>query len=109
MVFLVQPGEFNAIDLALDAVFRFRDMPCHYYDDWLGIAAEEAEHFQLVQTYLAKLGYAYGDFPAHNGLWDMACATAHDVLALIERARATVEEASGIRLVPEVRIIGRKT
>src|SRR5690606_30918186 len=62
--------EFNAINLALDAVVRFRDMPEDYYADWIRIAKEEAYHFTLLNTHLQSLGYQYGDFVAHNGLWD---------------------------------------
>lgn len=81
--------EFNAIDLALDIVWRFPDLPEDFYRDWLRIAREEAQHFSLVDDHLRTLGYAYGDFPAHRGLWDMAEKTADDVLArlaLVPRA-----------------------
>ncbi len=91
--------EFNAINLALDAVSRFRHMPVEYYTDWLNIAAEESNHFNLLNSRLDKLDYSYGDFPAHNGLWDMAMRTAHDPLhrmALIPR----VMEARGIDVTP---------
>ena len=63
--------EFNAINLALDAVYRFRDMPDEYYSDWLLVATEEAYHFSLLENRLKDLGYNYGDMPAHNGLWEM--------------------------------------
>ncbi len=47
--------------------------------------------------------------PVHaNFIANLGGASARDVLALIERARATVEEDTGIRLVPEVQILGRK-
>lgn len=91
--------EFNAINLALDAVYRFRDLPADYYSDWLGVAAEEAYHFQLLQEHIKTLGFAYGDFPAHNGLWEMAIDTAHDALirmALVPR----VLEARGLDVTP---------
>ena len=91
--------EFNAINLALDAAHRFAGMPAAYYADWLGVADEEALHFALLNTHLATLGYAYGDFPAHNGLWDMALKTAHDPLvrmALVPR----VLEARGLDAAP---------
>jgi len=91
--------EFNAINLACDAVFRFRDMPSAYYLDWTSIAAEEAYHFSLLQDRLQRLGYGYGDFPAHNGLWDLAVKTAHDPLlrmALVPR----VMEARGLDVTP---------
>lgn len=91
--------EFNAINLALDAVYRFRQMPNTFAGDWLRIAAEEARHFGLLQDCLTDLGRAYGDFPAHNGLWEMACKTDHDVLlrmALVPR----VLEARGLDVTP---------
>src|SRR5690606_23852584 len=68
--------EFNAINLAWDAVYRFRGMPAAYYVDWVGVADDEARHFMLLDTRLRELGYAYGDFDAHNGLWEMAVKTA---------------------------------
>ncbi|OJW41013.1 MAG: hypothetical protein BGO60_04730 [Thiobacillus sp. 65-1059] len=91
--------EFNAINLALDAAQRFAGMPAAYYADWLRVADEEALHFALLNAHLATLGYAYGDFPAHNGLWDMALKTAHDPLvrmALVPR----VLEARGLDAAP---------
>lgn len=93
--------EFNAIDLALDAVYRFREMPTQYYADWLGVAEQEAQHFLLVWRYLQDLGYDYGDFPAHNGLWAMALETSSDVLvrmALVPR----VLEARGLDVTPGI-------
>jgi uncharacterized ferritin-like protein (DUF455 family) len=91
--------EFNAINLALDAAHRFAGMPPQYYADWLRVAYEEALHFDLLNTHLATLGHAYGDFTAHNGLWDMALKTAHDPLvrmALVPR----VLEARGLDATP---------
>jgi uncharacterized ferritin-like protein (DUF455 family) len=91
--------EFNAINLACDAVYRFRDMPDTYYADWTQVAAEEAHHFSLLQERLRQLGYAYGDFPAHNGLWELAVKTAGDPLlrmALVPR----VMEARGLDVTP---------
>ncbi|WP_440995279.1 ferritin-like domain-containing protein [Arhodomonas sp. SL1] len=91
--------EFNAINLALDAAYRFRGMPMSYYGDWLRVAEDEARHFRMLGTRLAELGYAYGDFPAHNGLWEMAEKTASDVLvrmALVPR----VLEARGLDVTP---------
>jgi len=91
--------EFNAIDLAWDAVYRFRGMPAAYYADWVGVAEDEARHFSLLQARLAELGHAYGDFDAHNGLWQMAEKTAHDPLArmaLVPR----VLEARGLDVTP---------
>jgi len=91
--------EFNAINLAWDAVYRFRDMPADFYSDWVGIAEEEATHYQLLSLRLQETGHVYGDFPAHNGLWEMACKTAGDVLlrmALVPR----VLEARGLDVTP---------
>jgi uncharacterized ferritin-like protein (DUF455 family) len=91
--------EFNAIDLAWDAVYRFRNMPPEYYTDWVGVAADEARHFAMLQQRLADLGHAYGDFPAHNGLWEMAEQTAHSLtarMALVPR----VLEARGLDVTP---------
>jgi uncharacterized ferritin-like protein (DUF455 family) len=91
--------EFNAINLALDAAYRFRDMPRQYYMDWISVAVDEARHFQLLSTRLKSLGFCYGDFPAHNGLWEMAQRTADDCLtrmALVPR----VLEARGLDVTP---------
>ena len=91
--------EFNAVNLAWDAVYRFREMPPAFYDDWVRVALEEAQHFGMLRARLQELGHDYGDFPAHNGLWDMACRTAHDVLvrmALVPR----VLEARGLDVTP---------
>jgi uncharacterized ferritin-like protein (DUF455 family) len=91
--------EFNAVNLALDAVYRFRDLPRDYYADWLQVAVEEAYHFSLLRNHLRSLGYDYGSFSAHNGLWEMACKTAHDPLvrmALVPR----VLEARGLDVSP---------
>lgn len=93
--------EFNAINLALDAVYRFRDLPRDYYTGWLQVAKEEAEHFVLVRTHLQRLGYDYGDFPAHDGLWEMAGRTAADPLArmaLVPR----LFEARGLDATPPI-------
>ncbi|MFV1983739.1 MAG: ferritin-like domain-containing protein [Thiohalomonadales bacterium] len=93
--------EFNAINLALDAVYRFRDMPMQYYQDWSKVASEEAYHFILLESHLISLGYQYGDFKAHNGLWRMALETSHDPLvrmALVPR----VLEARGLDVTPGI-------
>jgi uncharacterized ferritin-like protein (DUF455 family) len=93
--------EFNAINLAWDAVYRFRDLPKDFYADWINVADEEATHFLLLQNQLQKLGYRYGDYPAHNGLWEMAIDTAHDVLvrmALVPR----LLEARGLDATPTI-------
>lgn len=73
--------EFNAIHLALDAVWRFNGLPPAYYQDWLKVAYEESTHFELLTRLLQDMGYAYGDFDAHDGLWQMCEKTADDVIA----------------------------
>ena len=91
--------EFNAINLAWDAVARFPAMPAAFYADWAAVAADEARHYTLLAARLGELGYAYGDFPAHDGLWQMAEATADDCLArmaLVPR----VLEARGLDVTP---------
>jgi uncharacterized ferritin-like protein (DUF455 family) len=94
--------EFNAINLALDAVWRFAMMPPAYYSDWLQVAAEEAYHFSLLDAHLTTLGYRYGDFSAHNSLWEMAEKTQGDVLARMALVPRTLE-ARGLDASPAVR------
>lgn len=103
--------EFNAINLAIDATYRFRNLPRDYYNDWLQVAFEEAQHFRLLRDHLRHLGYDYGDFNAHNGLWEMTVKTAHDPLhrmALVPR----LLEARGLdaspALITKLRNIGDK-
>ncbi len=92
--------EFNAINLALDAIWRFAVMPRHYYLDWLRVAAEEARHFGLLREHLrTHLGCDYGDFPAHQGLWSMCEKTAHDVIARMALVPRTLE-ARGLDATP---------
>jgi uncharacterized ferritin-like protein (DUF455 family) len=91
--------EFNAINLALDAACRFPGMPRDYYGDWIRVAAEEAGHFCLLNNHLNSLGHAYGDFPAHNGLWEMAEKTAGDVLARMALVPRLLE-ARGLDVTP---------
>ena len=91
--------EFNAIHLALDAVWRFPDLPEAYYRDWQRVAAEEAQHFQLLQAALADQGHRYGDFPAHDGLWTMCERTAGDVVARMALVPRTLE-ARGLDASP---------
>ena len=91
--------EFNAINLALDAVCRFRGMPESYYHDWISVANDEARHFRLLTTRLEQMDACYGDLPAHNGLWEMAEKTADSCLvrmALVPR----VLEARGLDVTP---------
>ena len=94
--------EFNAINLALDAIWRFDDMPENYYTDWLTVAAEEAYHFSLLNAYLHTLGYAYGSFAGHNSLWEMVDRTKDDVLARMALVPRTME-ARGLDATPATR------
>ena len=94
--------EFNAINLALDAIWRFAGMPREYYADWSHVADEEALHFSLLAGHLQAQGYAYGDFPAHSSLWEMAAKTRHDILARIALVPRTME-ARGLDATPQVR------
>lgn len=91
--------EFNAINLALDAVQRFSGLPRAYYDDWVQVAAEEAQHFSLMRVRLNALGFDYGDFPAHDGLWEMARHTSEDVLARMALVPRGLE-ARGLDVTP---------
>ncbi|MFT3756399.1 MAG: ferritin-like domain-containing protein [Pseudoxanthomonas sp.] len=91
--------ELNAIDLGWDAVYRFRGLPREFYADWVSVANDESRHFTMLQARLRDLGYDYGDFDAHNGLWEMCEKTAHDGLArmaLVPR----VLEARGLDVTP---------
>jgi uncharacterized ferritin-like protein (DUF455 family) len=91
--------EFNAINLAWDAVYRFRGKPGAYYRDWASCAHDEARHFTMLSGRLAELGHVYGDFDAHNGLWEMTEKTAHSDtarMALVPR----VLEARGLDVTP---------
>jgi uncharacterized ferritin-like protein (DUF455 family) len=99
--------EFNAINLALDAAWRFDGMPPAYYLDWLRVAAEEALHFSLLRAQLQAMGYDYGDFPAHTGLWDMTAKTAGDVLARMALVPRTLE-ARGLDATPPMQAKLRK-
>ncbi|KMY86717.1 hypothetical protein BUMB_00945c [Candidatus Paraburkholderia calva] len=92
--------EFNAINLALDAVWRFPSMPVDFYLDWLKVAAEEVHHFSLLNARLAEFGHAYGDFPAHDGLWEMAQRTSADVLARMALVSRTLEARGLDALLP---------
>lgn len=94
--------EFNAINLGWDAVYRFRGMPRDFYSDWVQVADEEAYHFTLLRDHLRTLDHDYGDWPGHNGLWEMAVKTAHDVMvrmALVPRCL----EARGLDVNPGIK------
>jgi uncharacterized ferritin-like protein (DUF455 family) len=93
--------ELNAIDLAWDLLVRFGEgQPTDFIDDWVRVAAEEASHFLLLAERLASLGAAYGDLPAHDGLWESAQATAGDLLARLAVA-PLVLEARGLDVSPQ--------
>jgi len=91
--------EFNAVDLALDAVWRFAGQPEAWYLDWARVAAEEALHFGLLADELEQRGHAYGDFDAHDGLWEMAMRTRHDPLARMALVPRLME-ARGLDVTP---------
>jgi uncharacterized ferritin-like protein (DUF455 family) len=99
--------EFNAINLALDAAWRFGGMPRAYYLDWLKVAAEAARHFSLLRAELQAMGYDYGDFAAHTGLWDMTQKTDSDVLARMALVPRTLE-ARGLDATPPMQAKLRK-
>lgn len=94
--------EFNAINLALDIIWRFPGMPEQFYRDWLQVAHEEALHFSLLQEHLHTLGWEYGDFDAHDGLWSMAEKTRDDLLARLALVPRTLE-ARGLDAAPPIR------
>jgi len=94
--------EFNAVNLALDALWRFPGLPDTYYTDWLRVAKEEATHFDMLSQHLATLGHAYGDFPAHNSLWEMVEKTSGDVVARMALVPRTLE-ARGLDAIPPLR------
>ena len=95
--------ELNAIDLAWDLVARFSGeaLPHAFFDDWVGVASEEAQHFELLTQRLADYGARYGDLPAHDGLWESAEATANDLLARLAVV-PLVLEARGLDVTPEM-------
>lgn len=103
--------EFNAINLALDAIYRFQYMPKEFYLDWLGVAGEESYHFQMIREHLYHLGYEYGDMPAHDGLWMTTYETDHDPLIRMALVPRTLE-ARGLDVTPpmiqKLRAIGDK-
>ena len=94
--------EFNATNLALDALWRFPDMPDEYYTDWLRVATEEANHFSMLVAHLRWLGYEYGDFPAHDSLWEMVEKTRGDIVARMALVPRTLE-ARGLDAIPPLR------
>jgi len=92
--------ELNAIDLAWDLIARFAaDLPRAFADDWVRVADDEARHFGLLDARLNELDAAYGDLPAHDGLWDSATRTAHDPAARLAVV-PMVLEARGLDVTP---------
>lgn len=94
--------ELNAVNLALDITWRFDGLPEDFYRDWLGVARDEAAHFGLLGRHLQTLGFAYGDFAAHDGLWEMARKTSGDLLARLALVPRTLE-ARGLDAAPLIR------
>jgi uncharacterized ferritin-like protein (DUF455 family) len=99
--------EFNAVNLALDAIWRFDGMPEQYYIDWALVAKEEAYHFTLLQNHLKSIAYKYGDFPAHTGLWTMCEKTKDDIVARMALVPRTLE-ARGLDATPLIQTKLRK-
>jgi uncharacterized ferritin-like protein (DUF455 family) len=99
--------EFNAVNLALDAIWRFDGMPEQYYKDWAKVAKEEAYHFSLLQNHLKSISYQYGDFPAHTGLWTMCEKTKDDIVARMALVPRTLE-ARGLDATPLIQTKLRK-
>ncbi len=90
--------EYSAIDLALDAAYRFKNMPRSFYDDWLSVASDEVRHFEMLELLLAQVGSFYGDFPVHNGLFEASQRTQflHERMAVVPRYL----EANGLDATP---------
>ena len=99
--------EFNAINLALDAVWRFDGMPEDFYRNWMHVAEEESRHFTMLHAQLQAMGHRYGDFDAHDGLWEMCEKTAQDVTARMALVPRTLE-ARGLDATPLIQARLRK-
>ena len=93
--------EFNAINLALDAAWRFSHLGTAFVRDWIGVAIEESYHFSLIAEQMALLDVRYGDLPAHSGLWTLAEETADDVLARMALVPRLME-ARGLDAMPPI-------
>ncbi|WP_198262978.1 ferritin-like domain-containing protein [sulfur-oxidizing endosymbiont of Gigantopelta aegis] len=91
--------ELTAVNLSWDSVYRYRHMPKEYYDDWVKTAKEESLHFNLLRQSLRDMGYDYGDFPAHNELWQMAVTTADDLMARMAIVHRVLE-ARALDVIP---------
>lgn len=93
--------EFMAIYLAWDLLYRFRSLPVQFYQDWLNVAHEEAQHFELIRQHLREMNVEYGDLPAHGGLWDHATSTAENLLARLALVPRCME-ARGLDVTPAI-------
>ncbi len=91
--------EFNAVNLALDAIYRFRGMPRAFYDDWLRVAGEEVRHHDLLLARMQALGCEYGDFPVHDGLWEVARKTSYSLVSRMALVPCVLE-ARGLDVTP---------
>ena len=91
--------ELTAVNLSWDSIYRYRHLPKEYYDDWVQTAKEETQHFYLLRQSLRDMGYDYGDFPAHNELWQMAVTTADDLMARMAIVHRVLE-ARALDVVP---------
>jgi uncharacterized ferritin-like protein (DUF455 family) len=109
MVHAICHIEFNAINLALDALWRFDGMPDAYYQDWALVAKEEAHHFTLLRAHLQGMDaqpdgtprWDYGSFAAHDNLWAMCAQTSDDVVARMALVPRTLE-ARGLDATPQI-------
>ncbi len=92
--------EYSAIDLALDAAYRYKNMPIQFYKDWLEVADDECRHFLMIDELLQELGYKYGDFVVHQGLFDAGRAS----LDLLQRMAVVPRylEANGLDANPKI-------
>ncbi|WP_281950974.1 ferritin-like domain-containing protein [Nitrosophilus kaiyonis] len=92
--------EYSAIDLALDAAYRFKNLPKNFYDDWLEVANDECRHFLMIDDLLKEIGYKYGDFPVHSGLFEAGKKS----LNFIERMAVVPRylEANGLDANPKI-------
>jgi uncharacterized ferritin-like protein (DUF455 family) len=95
--------ELNAVDMTWDLVGRFihEDVPRDFFDNWVQVGLEEAKHFEMLANRLVEMGGQYGDLPAHDGLWQAAQATGHDLLARIAVV-PLVLEARGLDVTPSI-------
>ena len=91
--------EFNAIKLALDIAYRYKNLPEQFYIDWLYVANDECKHFDLLCEHLKNYDCEYGDLPSHDGLWSMAVKTEHDLLARLSLVPRYLE-ARGLDVTP---------